>query len=136
MRGDDAVGLRIIEALGPGEMVLVHNGEPASLMAVWEGRDEVVLIDAVSSGRSPGTIVEWDVARSALPAGVCHSTHALGAAEAVELARALGKLPPRFWFVGIEGENFTFGEGLSPELDAAVQVVVGRLRELIARAAS
>ena len=29
MRGVDAVGLRVAEALGPSELVLSHDGEPA-----------------------------------------------------------------------------------------------------------
>ena len=95
-RGDDAVGLRVAEALGVSESVRQHDGEPASLIALWEGWDDVVLIDAVTWGRPPGTIVEMDAADSQIPAGVCHSTHALGPAEAIELARALATDRPEF----------------------------------------
>lgn len=127
-RGDDAVGLRVVEAIGLSEMVLEHDGEPASLIALWEGHDAVVLIDAISSGSPPGTIVEIDASHSVLPAGMCHSTHALGPAEAVELARALGRLPARITLLGIEGSDYSFGAGLSPEVEAAVHEVVRRVR--------
>jgi hydrogenase maturation protease len=130
VRGDDAVGLRVAERLGLSETVVQHDGEPASLIALWEGHDEVVLIDAVTSGRDAGTLVEIDATTSTLPSGMCHSTHALGPAEAVELARALGKLPPRITLVGIEGADYSFGAGLSAEVSQAVAGAVRRVQLL------
>jgi hydrogenase maturation protease len=128
VRGDDAVGLRVVETLGCSEEVLEHDGEPASLIALWEGYEEVILIDAVSSGRPPGTVVEIEATHSVLPAGMCHSTHALGPAEAVELARALNRLPSKITLLGIEGSDYSFGAGLSPKVEAAVGEVVRRVR--------
>lgn len=127
MRGDDAAGLRVVQALGISETVLEHDGEPASLIALWEDYDEVVLVDAVSADQPPGTVIEIDATHSALPAAMCHSTHALGPAEAVELARALGKLPTKITLLGIEGRTYSFGTGLSPEVESAVGDVVRRL---------
>ena len=49
------------------------------------------------------------------------STHALGLAEAIEIARSLGRLPTRVRVVGIEGARFDFGRGLSPEVEDAVE---------------
>ena len=134
MRGDDAVGLLVARALGLSETVLEHDGEPASLIALWEGQDEVVMVDAVTSGRPPGTVVEVDVIETELPAGLCHSTHALGPAEAVELARALGKLPTRMRLVGIEASDFSFETGLTPEVEEAVDQVVSHLQQVLANA--
>ncbi len=57
------------------------------------------------------------------------STHSFGVAEAVELARALGRLPARIVVFGIEGRDFAQGEGLSPDVDAAVDEVVRRVTE-------
>ena len=94
------------------------------------------MVDAVSSGRSPGTVIEIDATDSVVPAGMCHSTHALGPAEAVELARALGKLPSKITLLGIEGGDYSFGAGLSAEVDAAVGQVVRRLNEFISSPAS
>ncbi len=127
-RGDDAAGLRVVEALGLSDTVVEHDGEPASLIALWEDCDEVVLIDAITSGADCGTVVEIDATSSMLPAGLCHSTHALGPAEAVELARALGKLPARITILGIEGGDYSFGAGLSSEVERAVDEVVRRVR--------
>ena len=62
-----------------------------------------------------------------MPAGwFRYSTHAFGAAEAIELARVLGRLPRRLIVVGIEGARFDAGVGLSPEVAAAVEDVARR----------
>jgi hydrogenase maturation protease len=41
----------------------------------------------------------------------------------------LGRLPARLVVYGIEGRDFTQGEGLSPEVDAAIDEVVRRVTE-------
>ena len=52
------------------------------------------MIDGVSSGAAPGTLHRFEVADEPLPAELfSSSTHALGVAEAVELARELDRLP-------------------------------------------
>ncbi len=56
------------------------------------------------------------------------STHGLGLAEAVELARALGQLPPRTIVYAIEADAFDAGAPLSPAVAAAIDAASGRIR--------
>ncbi len=56
------------------------------------------------------------------------SSHGLGLAEAVELARALGQLPRSCVVYAIEGESFAVGAPLSPPVATAVADVAARLR--------
>jgi hydrogenase maturation protease len=56
-----------------------------------------------------------------------HSSHLFGIAEAVEMARSLGRLPLRLLVYGIAGEHFSYGEGLSPRVARAA----GETAELI-----
>ncbi len=102
------------------------SGEPIGVVEALEGLDEVVLVDAVSSGAPAGTVHVFDASLEPLPVSVfgAASTHTLGLAEAVELARTLGRLPRRVLVYGIEGAGFDFGEGLSPEVEAAADRVV------------
>jgi hydrogenase maturation protease len=67
-----------------------------------------------------------------LPAALSgSSTHLLGIADAIELARALGRLPERTIVYGIEGETFAAGDDLSEPVAAAVERVVAAVqREL------
>jgi len=124
-RGDDAAGLLAARHLAAASLPLgtdvrESSGEPASLMALWQGADHLVVLDASRSGSPPGHVERFDVSRDPLPAAVLpRSTHAFGLAEALELSRALGTLPPRAEVWAIEGHAFTPGAPVSPETQAA-----------------
>jgi len=131
-RRDDAVGLvvarRVREAAPESVRVLEESGEGAGLMESWQDADAVILIDAVHSGAKPGTLHRLDAhAQPIAKKFFRFSTHAFGLAEAVELARALGRLPPQLIVYGVEGKSFEAGVGLSPEVAAAAQGVVKRV---------
>jgi hydrogenase maturation protease len=116
--GDDAAGLAVARRVGGREL----EGDPASLLDAWAGADHVVVVDAAASGAPPGTIRRFDAGAGSLPARLMRtSTHALGVPEAIELARALGRLPARLEVYAIEGARFTAGAELSPAVERAVR---------------
>jgi hydrogenase maturation protease len=132
-RGDDGAGLALARRLHgelAGVRVLETRCDPAALLDAWSGADHVLVVDAVRSGAEPGTIHR--IADGPLPAGMRGSTHALGLAEAVELSRALGRLPARLEIYGIEGARFEPGAGLTPPVARAVQTLCADLRERLA----
>jgi len=114
--------------------VILHEGEPIDLLDRWEGAGEVIVVDAVSSGAPPGTIHRLDPLAEPIQTALSQgSTHALGLAEAIELARALGRLPHRLTVYGIEGERFTAGDELSAPVRAAVAELAGELAGQLSR---
>jgi hydrogenase maturation protease len=130
-RGDDAVGLEVARRLRGlvAADVLEREGEPTSLIDAWEGAEAVWLVDAVRSGAAPGTVHRLDAAEGELPAELFRgSTHHLGLPEAVELARALGRLPDRLVVFGVEAAGFEAGAELSREVAGAVDRVVEQVR--------
>lgn len=129
-RGDDAAGPRVAQALAgtPGLNALEHHGEGADLMERWQGHDPVVIVDAMVSGAAPGTVRVWDAIAEPLPARLFpKGSHLFGLAEAVEMARMLGRLPPRLTVYGIEGATFSLGAPMSAEVAAAVNRVVAEI---------
>jgi hydrogenase maturation protease len=135
-RGDDAVGLEVARQLQQtcvqwsDVRVLTQHGEGTQVMQAWQGADTVVLVDAVQSGAAPGTVHRLDAIAQPLPPSFLRcSTHAFGVAESIELARALGQLPPRVLVFGIEGKTFAPGVGLSAEVAQAVPEVVRCIRQ-------
>lgn len=127
------VARRLREALPESVEVLEREGEPTGLIDAWEPTDEVWLVDAVSSGAAPGTVHRIDASKRELPAEIFRaSTHHLGVPEAVELARALGRLPRRVIVYGVEGADFDAGRGITPEVDAAADRVATAVREEVA----
>jgi len=130
-RSDDAVGPLVAERLvALGFHAREHSGEGAGLIEAWSGAERVVVVDATQSGALPGTVRRLDAVAEPLPAGLFrYSSHQFGLAEAVETARALGRLPSTLVIYGVEGRAFGFGETLSPEVAAAVDEVVRRVAE-------
>ncbi|HET9019700.1 MAG TPA: hydrogenase maturation protease [Acetobacteraceae bacterium] len=131
-RGDDAVGLLVArllaEALPPDVAVTEAGGDALMLLERWRGADPVVLVDAAAPLSMPGTIHRLDPVAAPLPREIAlGSTHAFGVAEAVELARALGRLPERMTIYAIEGASFAAGAVLTPVVAAAAREVAARI---------
>jgi hydrogenase maturation protease len=115
--GDDAAGLAVARRVGGREL----EGDPTALLDAWADADDVVVVDAAASDAPPGTIRRFDARAGPLPARLLRtSTHAFGLPDAIELARALGRLPARLEVYAIEGARFTAGAALSPEVEQAV----------------
>jgi len=133
LRGDDAVGLevaRLLDGTLPLGVRLVEcEGEPVSLLSSWEDCDTAIVVDATESGQEPGTVRRLAAHDGPLPPELQRaSTHLLGVAEAVELARALGRLPGRTIVYGIEGGTFDTGAPLSEAVQAAAAEVAASIR--------
>jgi hydrogenase maturation protease len=127
-RGDDGAGLAVtrrLRELSPaGVEVREIEGDATALMDIWAGADRVVVVDAAQSGAPPGTVRHFDVLAAALPARLLRSsTHALGVPDAIELARALGRLPATIDVYAIEGANFAAGDGLTPSVERAAEAL-------------
>ena len=139
-RGDDGVGLEVVGRLEGGvpdgvRLVRLSGADAAGIMEAWSGAVRAIVVDAMVSGAAPGTVARFDAAAGPLPAGVrLASTHAMGAAEALELGRALGRLPQSLTVYGVEGATFSAGAGLSPEVAAAVEAAACRIIEEVRRA--
>ena len=132
-RGDDAAGPEVVAALRgrvpPGVRLTTTVGsDPSTLWDLWDGASHAVLVDAMVSGRPAGTVERFDVSHDRLPGSVrLVSTHAIGAPAAIELGRAIGRLPPRVSVYGIEGRSFAGGAAMSEEVARMVPVVADDL---------
>jgi len=134
LRGDDGAGLAVVGALRAhlqgGEIALCEQeGEPLGMLEQWKGARAAVIVDAVRSGAAPGTIHRVEATPASIPARPegRSSTHALGVVEAIELARALKRLPPRVVLFGIEGESFQVGSAFSAPVAAALPTLTRRV---------
>jgi hydrogenase maturation protease len=122
------VARRLKERLADSAIVIEQSGDGASLMEVWQGAETVIIIDAVMSCAPPGTIRRFDASAQSIPKDAFRcSTHAFGVAEAIELARALARLPRNLIVYGIEGKSFAAGVGLSSEVEKVADEVTRQL---------
>jgi len=132
-RGDDAAGRAVallVRGTVPDDVEVVDlDGEATALLARLDGAKAAVLVDASFSDAAPGTVRRFDVGAAPLAiAGFAASTHGFGLAEAVELARSLGQLPPRCIVFAIEGASFAIGAAMTPAVEQAVRAVAERVR--------
>ena len=123
-RRDDAAGLAVAERAGG----VAYEGECSPLIDLWDGHDEVVLVDAASSGAPAGTVTRFDAGAAPLPARTMRSsTHAFGIPEAIELARSLDRLPASVTVFAIEGADFSPGGGMTAAVERAVDELAAEL---------
>lgn len=167
-RRDDGAGPAVVDRLTgmrAGTLALPDvaalttcEGDLTRLLAAWEGKASVFLVDAAQSGgrARPGSVGRFGLSLSGLPlsglplsglplsglplSGFLHeppsaSTHGLGLAEALALGRALDRLPERLVLYTVEAADTGLGPGLSPAVAAAVADVAGRIATEIAASA-
>ena len=135
LRGDDGVGLAVVRALrgrvAEDVMLIEHDGDGASLLFVLEALDRVIVIDAVNADEMAGAVRRFDAAAMPLPVATWTSTHAIGLAETIELARAMHRLPQTLVVYGIAGSRFSIGDGLAEDVGRSVLTVADEIvREL------
>jgi hydrogenase maturation protease len=121
--GDDGVGLAVARALAARGAPVRESADASIVLALLEAGRRVVIVDAVVGGGAPGTVLRLDP--GALASGPAPlSSHGIGVAEALELARTLyGEGAARgVAIVGISIDRpASSAIGLSPAVAAAVE---------------
>ena len=125
-RGDDALGLEAVDRLRARVPEGVHlesiSGDMTDVLETFDGRELAIVIDAMHSGAEPGTVLRLDVTAGEMPVELERflSSHTLSLAEAIELARTLGRIPLRLIVFGVEIAAVSLGRSLSPEVRGAL----------------
>lgn len=114
-RRDDGVGTAVIEllrvaGLPEGVRLECSLGDTAELIQLWEDADLAIVVDAARPSTPRPGILHHTVSSHHLPMG-----------EAIELARALGRMPRRLELFAIEVADTGHGEGLSPPVHLGAQ---------------
>jgi hydrogenase maturation protease len=140
LRGDDAAGPLVADAVraaGVPVRIVEAATNPLTVLDAWCPEDTVYLVDAVMSGAPPGTVHEFAAGDAALPPErPGGSTHGVGLATVLELARVLGHLPRTLVILGIEGARFDLGAEPHPAVREAAAAVADRIVEAAAAASA
>jgi hydrogenase maturation protease len=105
--------------------IVMHEREPSDLIDLWDGAPLAIVIDAVEGG-APGRVHSFELAaEEPIPSSWWRSratsTHALQLAEVIEIARSLGRLPPRLVLIGVSGDSFETGDQMSESVRRGVE---------------
>lgn len=142
-RRDDGVGWAVVarleeraavRPLPSGTQLSVNDGDPARLIGLWEKAELAVVVDAAHAHPGhPGRVhrLELDKHEMWQPGG--GGTHGLGLGEAVELSRALGRMPGHLVVYAVEGADTSLGTGLTDVVADAVEPLAERIEEDIVR---
>ncbi len=128
-RGDDGAGVLVARRLRDFDIEAeTRTGEALELIETWSGANDVIVVDAVVTGAPVGAVLRLEgrqvTGLRSLPGS---STHGFDVAEAIELARTLGRLPERLRVYGIEGQRFELGTEVSPQVRRAVEEVARQI---------
>lgn len=136
---DDGVGIRIGRILLglplPAEVRVELTPQLGyGLLDAISGAECLVLVDAMSTGRKPGTCMVMEgraIERYSAGTAVSHTT---GIAELMALAErfAANPIPQKLHFVGVEGRAFdAYGVDLSPDVAGALPEAVDAVLTII-----
>jgi hydrogenase maturation protease len=136
-RGDDAAGPMVCDRLQArlGSITPVRTfvceGSILDLALHWEHDDHVIVIDAVQPGAEPGRIVVLDASTDPLPTPGAVSTHEIDVSVAIELARAIGRMPAQLLVIGIEAAQTEWGTEPSAPVEVAIERAVDLIVDLV-----
>ncbi len=137
LRGDDSVGpvmIRRLWELGLPDGVFCADGGTAGMDVAFQmrGKDKVIIIDACKTGEEVGTVfkVPGEELENLPPLTDIH-THNFRWDNALAFGRWLLKdeYPTDIMVYLIEGENFEFGEVLSPKIKETMEKLAVKLIE-------
>lgn len=137
LRGDDSVGpimIRRLWELGLPEGVFCADGGTAGMDVAFQmrGKDKVIIIDAAKTGEKAGTVykVPGKELENLPPLTDIH-THNFRWDNALAFGRWLLKdeYPKDITVYLIEGENYEFGEVLSPLIRETMEKLAVKLLE-------
>jgi len=126
---DDGVGILAAKELRHRDLgvgVLVYEYQTLELSLLWQfrGASRVIVVDALRSGVTPGTVSMFAITPREGPVLDLPSLHALQLYDMFDLANQAGMLPCPVTIVGVEPKDCSLGEGLTDDVAAAVPKAV------------
>jgi len=128
--GDEGVGCKAVEELNrryimpPGVECIDGGTAGFELLSLMDGKDLVILIDAMRNELEPGTsvMVEGEDVPKAFLTSI--SPHQLGISDVLAAAQLTDTLPGQLVLYGVEPKNLDVGIGLTKEVEAGMEKVI------------
>jgi hydrogenase maturation protease len=142
-RGDDGAGLAAVEtwrksyssAQDPRMRIELTELPGLALLDLLADAQAAIIVDAIKSGRTPGTILLLNQDDLAAFGKGSRSAHGWGVAETLTLGKQLEpeKLPVRLSMIAIEAGGLELGHGLSQEVQNALPHAAHLIEEQVQR---
>jgi len=127
--GDEGVGVRVIEQLFshplPDEIEVIDGGTAGyELINFFEGKEKVIIVDAVKTDDTPGSVYKLDLSVVQEDETVQLSLHQIGLKNVFKMASMMD-LNPEVTLVGIVPKDYQdYNIGLSEEVEKAIPLAI------------
>jgi hydrogenase maturation protease len=126
---DEGLGIRTLHRLReeyfwPDNVILIDGGVMGlDLLPYFETADAVIIIDAVRSGKPPGSLV--CLTNKEIPSAIAvkYSVHQVGLQETLAMAQLRDTFPNQLVLWGIEPEKIALGMRLSSKIAAQIPLL-------------
>ena len=132
---DDGVGVKVVQQLQReyrfAENVEIMDGGTLGLdlLPKLEGIDHLIVVDAVETGRKPGTCVRLTGEELPIALETKVSPHQMGLKDLLSVAQLLGHSPGEMVLIGVQPGSIEMDTELTPEVDAVLQVLVDNVMD-------
>ncbi len=119
---DEGIGVRVVEYIKekytfPDSIEIIDGGTMGlDLLPLIEGKNKVLIVDAVNVGKPPGTIVK--IAGDDIPEflSIKLSVHQIGLPDMLSAAKIMGIFPEDICLIGIQPRTVATGLDLSVDM--------------------
>ena len=140
LMGDDGIGIEVARSLrklnlGGSVLVLERQTLDISILDLAKGASKLIVVDAVKSGRPPGSLVKFTPGGHGSPILRVSLSHEQRLDDILALAKRIGLRRPPIVVVGVEPEDCTPREGLSERvvnaLPSVLEEVMAEVKECV-----
>lgn len=136
LQTDDGVGVHAVTELmkmeWPQEVELVDGGIAGlDLIAIVDGREYVIVLDAVDAGHAPGTIFKFTPEDISDTVKHYDSLHQIGLLETIQMAKLTGSAPRHTLILGVQPEIVDWGLELTTTIQDCLPRLISLAKEEI-----
>jgi hydrogenase maturation protease len=126
---DEGIGVRVAEQikdmdLPPGVEVMDGGTMGLDLLYYIEGKEKVIVIDAIVAGGAPGTLYRFTDKDIGGKKGILRSAHGIDFGDVIHIAQYLKTKPETIVFLGVEPQDISVGMELSPKIEEMIPVLI------------
>ena len=137
---DDGVGPKVVQSLQrdylfPGNVEIVDGGTLGlDLLPLLEAKSHLIMVDAVETGRRPGTFVRLTGEELPIALETRISPHQMGLKDLLAVARLMGHAPGEMVLIGVQPGSIEVGTELTHavalQVEAMKEAVLGELQRI------
>lgn len=130
---DDGIGVRVVQLLQqeyrfPSEVTVLDGGTLGLDLLPWlEGTEQLLMVDAVETGREPGTVVRLEGEELPVALKTKLSPHQVGLQDLLAVAELQGFSPQEMVLWGVQPAILEMGTELSSAVAAQMDTLVDRV---------